>query len=167
MATAHHCKPPKQPRQVVYHGVTYKSINAFYKYALSLGCKIKFGSIRYALDNGRDLDEVLAGKKFEKKVAGFSVEWKGVSYPSYRALYRALYKKSKKVYLTPEGFRSCVHTHGLETAVDHLLHKRLTDCMISKRLGGSQNLVLLRLKHGWSRHRAITEPCNKKRKRHG
>lgn len=155
----------KKPRKFKYHGKTYQSINSFCQEMQEKGFKhATIGRIRVALDLGRDLDEVLNGRKFPRKNAEPFV-YQGVKYPSAREFFRLTYKRRKHVYLSRDGFIACIRRLGVETAVDHLIHKRLNDATASRRLGGSQNLVCLRLKHGWSRYRAIHEPRKIKRKR--
>jgi len=155
----------KKSRPVTFRAVTYPSINAFAKWARAQGYKTDFGTIRSGLDHNRDLEEVLSGKKYERCCPKNAIVYKGVEYASTNALFRALYKKNKKVYICQATFRYCVKTKGLDVAVHRLLHPRITNCSISRRLGGPDNLVLLRLKHGWSRYRATHEKCQKKNKK--
>jgi len=154
----------KKPRPVVYKGTMYPSLNAFAKWARSQGYKVHFSDIRLALDIGRNLDDVLAGKPFARKSPNPPITYQGVQYVSMMEFYRSLQRKHKKLYLTKEGFRGCIRRLGLEAAVHRLTHPRITNCSISRDLGGSDNLVLLRLKHGWSYQDAIRRPARKVRR---
>ena len=157
----------KQPRSFTYHGKTYVSIYSFCQEMQEKGYKhATLGKIRVALDLGRDLDEVLNGRKFPRRSTKRFV-YKGVEYPSAREFYRITYKRRKHVYLTRDGFVACVQRLGVEVAVDHLLHKRLNQKSASKRLGGCSNLVHLRMKHGWSYRRAISQPKRVYKKKEG